>query len=381
MESEERGVRSSAEWNSRLGIQQPGGSRVGMTNRKRKPASAYQYYQKLVQDFDSLEREMESHQEEQSELEAQLKQAQAKIRVAKDQDRQTQQTQWEQERDRQLENLVWHRTTLDALRAQTEELEAQELRLQAEMEVLHERQQETSETEARRIRRLVHERTTLLEDELAKGKLDLDYIAQVVSSTQRQGQKQEKQQEGHEQSLSSVQTLVQDVQERRRRDFEVAEANFKARMRSFQLEKEALAKKAKELHVTKQRAIEILSQNQQIAIKGFFDTPPTVQHREEEPSSTPSLDFQEILQSLNQSGVQVEQIQTIDSEKNSGRRELAEALEEARTTLERGNQRVEAIQKSILDRKSEAHRLGIRVDLPGLQKSALNQRKSYSSLS
>ncbi|KAJ8555072.1 hypothetical protein ON010_g9410 [Phytophthora cinnamomi] len=37
-------------------------------NRKQKPASAYQYYQKLVQDFDSLEREMESHQEEQCEL-------------------------------------------------------------------------------------------------------------------------------------------------------------------------------------------------------------------------------------------------------------------------------------------------------------------------
>ncbi|EGZ17488.1 hypothetical protein PHYSODRAFT_314826 [Phytophthora sojae] len=308
-------------------------------NRKQKPASAYQYYQKLVQDFDSLEREMESHQEEQSELEAQLERAQAKARALQAEDQQFQRVQWERERDRQLEMFVQQRATLDTLRSQTEALEAQELRLQAEMEVLHEKQQETSETEARCIRRLVHERTTLLEDELAKGKLDLDYITQVVTSARRQELKQEAQRETDHNAMSSVKNLVQNVQDRRRRDFEVAEANFQARMRSFQLEKEALAKKAKELRVTKQRAIQILSQNQQQVIKGFFDAPAVIHQREEKARAAPTLDFGEILQSLNQSGAQVEQIQTIDSERNSGRRELADALQDARMTLEQGSQR------------------------------------------
>ncbi|KAJ8548603.1 hypothetical protein ON010_g11071 [Phytophthora cinnamomi] len=229
------------------------------------------------------------------------------------------------------------------------------------MEVLRERQQETSKTEARRIRRLVHERTALLEDELAKGKLDLDYIAQVVSSTCRRELKQEAERETNQNAMSSVKTLVKDVQDRRQRDFETAEANFQARMRSFQLEKEALAKKANELRVTKQRALQILSQNQQQVIKVFFDTQVS-QNREEKAPITPTLDFGEILQSLYQSGAQVEHIQTIDSERNSDRRELIGALQQARATLEHGNQRVEAIQKSLLDRKTEAQKLGITVE-------------------
>ncbi|KAG7380291.1 hypothetical protein PHYPSEUDO_007567 [Phytophthora pseudosyringae] len=330
--------------------------------RKQKPASAYQYYQKLAKDFDTLEREMESHHAEQSELEAQLERAQAKIQASKAEDQQAQQLQWERERDRQLETFVQQRTALETLRAQTEALEDQELCLQAEMEVLHERQQEVSDTEARQIRRLVHERTTLLEDELAKGKLDLDYITQVVSTARRQELKQKVQcEEGHTNALLSVKNVVQDVQERRRRDFEVAEENFQARMRSFQLEKDALAKKAKALQVTKKRALQILSQNQQLAIKGFFDTSPTAQQREEKITSAPSLDFGEILQSLNQSGAQVEQIQAVDSERNSGRPDFADALRDARATLENGTQRVEAIQRNLEDRKADARKLGITI--------------------
>ncbi|ETK85627.1 hypothetical protein L915_09626 [Phytophthora nicotianae] len=325
-------------------------------NRKQKPASAYKFYQKLVQDFDSLEREMESHQEQQKQLEAQLERAKAKIQASKAQDQQAQKLQWERERDNQLEIFVQQRTTIDNLRAQTEELEAQELRLQAEMEVLHEKQQEASETEARRIRRLVHERTTLLEDELAKGKLDLDYITQVVSSAHRQELKQN-QPDNHENTALSVNNLVQDVQERRRRDFEVAESNFLNRMRSFQLEKDELAKKAKELQVTKKRALQILSQNQQLAIKSFFDTPLT----EEKRSSSPSLDFGEILQSLNQSGSQVKQIQAVGSERNSGRRNFADALQQARANLERGSKRIEEIQKNLESRKIEAQKLGVSI--------------------
>ncbi|KAE9087950.1 hypothetical protein PF010_g19541 [Phytophthora fragariae] len=305
---------------------------------------------------------MESHQDEQSELEAQLEHAQAKIRASKAEDQKLRQVQWERERDLQLETFVQQRATLDTLRDQTEALEVQELRLQAEVEVLRERQQETSETEAHRIRRLVHERTTLLEDELAKGKLDLDYIAHIISSARRQELKQETQRETDQNTKSSVKNLVQEIQDRRRRDFEVAEANFQARMRSFQLEKETLAKKAKELQVTKQRALQILSQNQQLVIKGFFDAPPATQPRDDKSRTTPTLDFEEILQSLNQSGAQVEQIQTIDSERNSGRREFADALQEARETLEQGDERIEAIEKSLLDRKNEAQKLGITVD-------------------
>ncbi|KAL3666852.1 hypothetical protein V7S43_007802 [Phytophthora oleae] len=326
MESEEQSLVSSP------GIRQ-------VMKRKQKPASAYHYYQKLVQDFDALEREMESHQVEQSDLEAQVERAKAKIQASKAENQRAQQLQWEQERDRQLEAFVLQRATLDSLCAQTEELEAQELRLQAEMEVLHERQQEVNDTEARRIRRLVHERTSLLEDELAKGKADLDYIAHVVSG----------QELNHNKTLISVETMVQDVQERRRREFKQAEENFQARMRSFQREKDSLAKKANELQVTKRKALEILSQNQQLAIKAFFDT---VQQREE----NPSLNFGEILQSLNQSGAQV-QVEQIQTERNSGN--FVDALEEARATLKRGNQRVEAIQKNLDDRKAEAKKLGV----------------------
>ncbi|OWZ16898.1 Lipid binding protein [Phytophthora megakarya] len=323
--------------------------------RHKKPASAYQYYQKLVQDFDMLEREMESHQEEQSELEAQLERAKAKIQASKAENQQAQQVEWERERDRQLEIFIQQRSAIETLRAQTEALDDQELRLQAEMEVLRERIQETSETEARRIRRIVHERTTLLEDELTKGKLDLEYIAQVVSTGRRHELKQNAQLEANKPAAFSVQHLVQDIQERRRRDFETAEANFQARMRSFQLEKDELAKKAKEQRITKQRALQILSQNQQLAIKDFFASPPTVQ----EHVNTPSLLFGDILQSLSQSGSYIEQIQTIESERKSGRRAIADVLQEARTTLERGTGRIEAIQKRLSDRKAEAQKLGI----------------------
>jgi len=356
METRERGFIDSM---PHTNTQQPPVAATMTINRKqKKPASAYQYYHKLVQDFDSLEREMENHRGEQSELEAQLERAKAKISASVMEEQQGQQLQWERERDSQLETLVQQRTTLDALRAQTEALEEQELRLQAEMEVLREKQQEASETEARRIRRLVHERTTLLEDELAKGKVDLDYIAQVVSAARRHELTRD-QRGSQKNASSSVESLVLDVQERRRRDFEAAQENFQARMRSFQLEKNSLAQKAKDLQVSKHRALQILSQNQQLAIKGFFDAPPSAQQSEERPATPPSVDFGEILESLNQSGAQVEQIQCIDSERDSERRAFADALKQARTTLETGDQRVEAIQKGLFDRKSEAQKLGV----------------------
>ncbi|KAK1945898.1 hypothetical protein P3T76_002946 [Phytophthora citrophthora] len=313
---------------------------LGVMKRKQKPASAYQYYQKLVQDFDALEREMHTHQAQQNDLEAQLERAKAKIQASKAENQREQQLQWERERDHQLEVFVQQRAAFDSLCAQMEELEAQELRLQAEVEVLHEKQQEVNDTEARRIRRLVHERTSLLENELAKGKADLDFIAHVVAGDL-------KQQNGNK-TLISVEKIVQDVQERRRQEFKASEENFKARMQSFQREKELLAKKANELQVTKRKALEILSENQQLTIKGFFDT---VKKGEDHPS----LNFGEILQSLNQSGAQVEQIQT---QRNSSR-DFAADLEEARAILERGNQRIEAIQKNLDDRKAEAKKLGV----------------------
>ncbi|RLN45541.1 hypothetical protein BBO99_00005758 [Phytophthora kernoviae] len=308
---------------------------------------------------------MQSHELTQRELEAQLEHAQAKIRASKAEEQQVEKDQWEHERDRQLEIFVQQRSALDAIRAQTESLDAEELRLQAEMEVIRERQQEVSETEAQHIRRLVHERTSLLEEELAKGKMDLDYIARVISTTRHQELKQGTQREAHKATSSSVQSLVQDVQERRRREFDGSEANFRERMQTFQLEKEALAKKAKALRVTKQRALQILSQNQQFAIKEYFDTTPPAQPRETNEKSIPSLDFGEILQSLNQSGAYVEQVQNLDSERNSGRRELADGLKDARLTIEQGPGRIKAIQKHLANRKEEAQKLGIVVELIG----------------
>ncbi|KAG7395591.1 hypothetical protein PHYBOEH_003465 [Phytophthora boehmeriae] len=347
-----------------------------MVDRKKKPASAYAHYQKLSRDFDSLEREMQSHESVQRDLEAQLERAQAKLRASRAEERQAEKDNWEQERDRQLEMLVQQQSAVDAIRTQVESLDAEELRLQAEMEVIRERQQEVTDTEAQRIRRLVHDRTSLLEDELTKGKMDLDYIANVISSARRQELKREIKREANKTTSPSVQSLVQDVQDRRRREFEASEANFQERMHAFQLEKEALAKKAKALRVTKQRALQILSQNQQLAIKEYFDTTQPAQLREASEKSVPSLNFGEILHSLNQSGAYVEQVQILESERNSGRRELANALNEAHLIVEQGPGRVEDIQKRLADRKAEAQRLGIE-----LLKEVHNQQKKFWSSS
>ncbi|RLN83981.1 hypothetical protein BBJ28_00009463 [Nothophytophthora sp. Chile5] len=332
-------------------------------HRSKKPPSAYDYYQKLVRDFASLEHELQSHEVAQGELQARLDRARATTRASETQQLEAQRVQWERDRDCQLDAVVQQSTTLDALQAETEALGAQELRLLAEMEVLRERQQEASETDARRLRRLVHEHTNLLEDELAKGKLDLDYIAQVVSTTRRQELNYKAQRPTDKtSSISTMQTLVDGVQQRRRQEFDAAEANFQERMRSFQREQDALATKAKALCVTKQRALKILSQNQQEAIKGFFDAAPAADKREEATVLAPSLDFGEILQSLNQSGAQVEHIQSLDSSRDSGRRDLTNGLQAARATLDQGPRRVESIEKRLLDRKKEALKLGIVVE-------------------
>ncbi|RLN87362.1 hypothetical protein BBJ28_00001434 [Nothophytophthora sp. Chile5] len=347
---------------SRPAVWRPTATATAVRHSK-KPPSAYDYYQKLVRDFASLEHELQSHEVAQGELQARLDRARATTRASETQQLEAQRVQWERDRDCQLDAVVQQSTTLDALQAETEALAAQELRLLAEMEVLRERQQETNETDTRRLRRLVHERTTLLEDELAKGKSDLDYIAQVVFTTRRQELNHKTQRAADKtSSISTVQTLVDGVQQRRRQEFDAAEVNFQERMRSFQREKDALAMKAKELRVTKQRALKILSQNQQEAIKGFFDAVPAADKREEAMAPAPSLDFGEILQSLNQSGVQVEHIQSLDSSRDSGRRDLADGLQAARAILDQGPGRMEGIEKQLLDRKKEALKLGIVVE-------------------
>lgn len=357
-----------------------------VTKRPSKP-NAYSYYQKLVQDFQSLDDELRSAALEQEALERKVQHLHAQEQVAVRTAVAKQQQQWMRERDVELERVVGKNAEVAALHAQVDELEALELRLVAEIELLQEKQQTHVQTEAQRIHELVHTRTHLLDAELAKGRLDLEFIAQVVQKTHAQDaalsptDRDASAKTDAARDRGAIHALADAVQQRRRVEFDTAAERLRLRLASFEHEQDVLRQKAQDIRTRKQRALQILSTNQQAAIKTFFATPRSAHaatqstidtadasasteefHGSPAAAATPAppeLDFASILASLNQSGAQVAQLQSTRQVELSARKSVDEALRDAQTTLVDGEERIRELEQAIASRKREADALGV----------------------
>lgn len=339
---------------------------IGRVTRRPIKPNPYNYYQKLVQDFQSLDKELQAAASAQDDLHSKVNALQARHQASDQEHLATQYRQWERERETQIETIVKKSVEIESLHLKVDELDAQELRLLAEIQVLQEKQQEEIRTEAFRINELVHTKTHLFEAELAKGRMDLEFIAQLVKKTHSHSHNEQARESAREKE--SIHAIAEEIQLRRRQEFDLAAKSLNARLLSFEQEKEALSKKANDIRTRKQRALQILSTNQQEALKTFFSSAPTSDSHakrkvtdltEESTAAPPQLDFSSILASLNQSGAQVEQIQSARNEKLSARKTMEEALHEAQATLAAGEKRIEALQKTISDRKRDAEALNI----------------------
>lgn len=328
-----------------------------VTRRPSKP-NPYNYYQKLVQDFQSLDKELQAAASVQDELHSKVDAIQAQQQTEAHEQLTAQQQQWEHERELQVETIVRKSVEIESLHAKVDELDALELRLLSEIQVLQEKQQEEIRTEAFRINELVHTKTHLFEAELAKGRMDLEFITQLVKKTHSHTDHEQERESAREKE--SIHAIAEEIQQRRRRKFDLAAESLNARLLSFEHEKEALSNKANDIRTRKQCALQILSMNQQEALKTFFSSAPSSDLRAtKEEAVAPQLDFSSILASLNQSGAEVGEIQSARNEKMSARKTMDEALQEAQATLKVGEKRIEELQKNISDRKRDAEALNI----------------------
>lgn len=333
--------------------------------RPSKP-NAYNYYKKLVQDFESLDHELQATQSISQTLSSKIGHLQAQQRESLQETAPAQQAQWEHERELQIEAILHKKDEVEALHARMSELDAQELRILAELQVLQEKQQQEIRTEAHRINEIVHQKTQLLEAELAKGRMDLECIAQLVANARSEQQKR-----GDSAATAnkhgSIRAITDDIQQRRRREFDLAADHLNARLHAFEQESEAMHKKATDIRARKHRALQILSTNQQEAIQTFFTSPPQVAQpcsttADEPPAgqpAPPSLVFSAILESLNQSGTQVGHLQSARNEKMSAQRQMESALRDAQSMLASGEKRIEDLQKSITKRMHDAKALHV----------------------
>lgn len=333
-------------------------------------SSAYSHYKKLVQDFDALDQELQQNQTSQQQIQSQLSQAQSEARAIEEQERDQELSQWQRDRELRLTTIVQQANGLARIHSRQRELEALELRLEAEVQVLQEKQQHECQTEARQLQELVHGKTHLLGKELAKCQLDMEFITQMVTTSRRQTVQRKKKNEAlataREQG-GSIHAMVSEIQQRRRREFTAAAAEFQERLKSFEREKDALGRQAEQIRERRQRALQILTSNQQQAITSFFTTPPPVISPLEPTSETTTdsdpprqnvelLDFDAILKSISVSGNEVGVFQHAENEKQSARRQLEDALNQAHETLATGPERVAAVEKIIADRKRDAER-------------------------
>ncbi|TYZ66013.1 hypothetical protein PybrP1_004471 [[Pythium] brassicae (nom. inval.)] len=368
--------------------------RSGLDRATRHPSkpSAYAHYQKLVQDFQALEDELQTATAEHDAVQSQVASFRAHERTSAQVTDAEQRRQWEtRDREARVESIVRKRVEVEALQTRAKELAALELRLEAELQVLEEKQEQHARSEASRIEALVHAKTHVFEAELAKGRMDLDFIAQVVKRThssedgkqqQQQSQQHRTQQQGERaREKEPLQVLAAEIQERRRLEFERAVERLNARLLAFEHEKEALSQKAHVIRIRKQRALEILTSNQQEAIKTFFSTSPAsetdtlsestsssqtlsahsptdaLRAQPERGTEVPQLDFNAILESLNQSGLQVEQIQSARAEQASARQFVELALRNAQANVQEGDARIEALERMIAERRRYASAL------------------------
>lgn len=333
--------------------------------------SAYSYYKKLVQDFDALDQELQQNQTSQQQIQSQLSQAQGEAREAEEQEREQELSQWRRDRELKLTTIVQQANDLERIRSRQSELEALELRLEAEVQVLQERQQQECQTEARQLQELVHGRTHLLNKELTKCQLDMEFMTQVVTTSRRLAMQRRTTKEAlvsAREEGASIHSMVSEIQQRRRREFEATAAEFQERLKSFERERVALGRQAEQIRVKRQRALQILSSNQQQAITSFFTTPPPVISPLEPTGETAAadsdaprqnmelLDFDAILKSINVSGNEVGLLQHADNEKQSARRQIEDALTQAHETLANGPDRVAAVERIMADKKRDAEK-------------------------
>ncbi|TMW62774.1 hypothetical protein Poli38472_005392 [Pythium oligandrum] len=310
--------------------------------------SAYAYYKKLVQDFENLDTELQEQHATQERLQADLERNKAKYEAHERERQQRERQEWERRRDRDMEEICEQSNVLEKIRHEYSELEEEELRLQAELEVLQEKQHEANQTEAHRISKLVHDRGSILDEEIAKGRMDIEFITKIVTTANRAKQEQSKTDIG-------LHAVVNSIQQRRQDAFREAAARFHERLHSFELEREALRQKTDEIKWKKQRALKILSTNQQEVIKGFFVTPREALN--EANPRLPVLDFGSILDTLSQSGDTVRRLQGEDNVRQSARRQLDDALSEAKRNLELGPQKLDELQQRLRQHEQEAQRL------------------------
>uniref|UniRef100_K3WMU0 Uncharacterized protein n=1 Tax=Globisporangium ultimum (strain ATCC 200006 / CBS 805.95 / DAOM BR144) TaxID=431595 RepID=K3WMU0_GLOUD len=334
---------------------------VNNVARRPSKSNAYNYYKKLVQDFESLDRELHETEVASQPLATKINHMQLDQEEALHEELVCQQTQWEQEREHRIEEILHKNEEVDALHAKLDDLDAQEMCVLAQIQILQEKQQEEIRTEAYRIHEIVHKRTNLLETELAKGQMDLEFIARVIAKSKAQ-QQQRGGQAASFNNHDSIHAITEEIQQRKRREFELAADNLNAQLLSFEQEKELLNQKAIDIRTRKQRALQILSTNQQHAIKTFFTSPspeskPPDAIAAGRPAST--LDFSSILEVLNQSGAQIGQLQSARNDQMSARRQMENALRKAQSILESGDKRIEQLQESISKRKQEADTLHI----------------------
>lgn len=331
-----------------------------MASLGKKPVSAYDYYKKLVHDFNALEDEIKTSAAQQHELQVRFLRVKSAKSSAEQRKSMRETSKWEADRDRQLEVIVGHEENVRQLNRQADELLEQEMRLRAELEVLHERQKAERMTDAVRLRQLIHSKANLLEKELAKGQQDLDSIAQLIDAAPASVSADSI---GDGSASSPVRALVQNIHERRRSEFDAANRRFQEQLAAFALEQEDLKRKADDIRTRKQRALQILSSNQQEAVKDFFTSSAVAVDGDSDASSTPtseviarhacSLNFAHVLDRTDPRAP----TWTRDVDKEANWRQVEEALEQARATVEGGTNRLMGVEQTIARRQQQAQAL------------------------
>ncbi|KAJ0409061.1 hypothetical protein P43SY_002195 [Pythium insidiosum] len=337
-----------------------------MSASRRAPASAYAprpsayaHYKALVTTLDELDEQVSAEQRRLEDLEADLRRHEHAVHKYERQRQAQALAAWERERDRQLDTVCQHRVTLEQVRREREGLEAQELRLTAELEVVREQQQRELETDAKRIRDLVHTQSLVLERELTKGQVDFEMLQQIVQSARQRKQQKPDLDEGEKREAEAIGigAVVSVVQQRREEAFRAAAAQFQQRLQSFEREKEALRQQTEELQRRKQRALQILSSNQQQVVQGFFTTPRTALESVNPPM--PSLSFEAIMATLQQSGNEVNRLQGVSFAQLSARQRLDDALQTAQANLVTGPERLHALEQRMRQRERDVEALRV----------------------
>lgn len=343
-----------------------------MTSAAKKPASAYDYYKKLMRDFNALEDEIQASSAQQHQLQTTFLRVKSAKSDSEQRQRQREARKWEADRDEQLQTIMRREDQVRRLNQQADELLEQEMRLRAELEVLHERQRAERMTEAVKLRQLIHDKADLLEKELTKGQVDLDFIAQLIDAVPASGVGGLSGEGGANKDAESpdasspVRALVQNIHERRRDEFEVANRRFQEQLAAFAREQEALKHKADEIRTRKQRALQILSSNQQEAIKEFFMAS-AVAVGEGPDAFSPqtsdviarlaaTLDFAAILGRIDPRAPSGG-LGRLEIDKEASRRQVEEALRQAQATVESGADRLMGVEREIAKRRQEANAL------------------------